>query len=263
MLKKRCKIWMSLGVGSLILLGLGLGWADRFFDRILQRAIETSATRALGTEVTLGGLQLRLTKGVLTFTDLEIANPPGYHSQRLLILERGTIHLKTLSLMSKRVEMTSVQLDHIQLLWEQQGRDNNLQDFLDQLPTRNKQHPPSRPLFIEVLDVTRAEVKAPLGASNRQESELVLQLNPIRLTDLGAQEDLGLGVLTRRIASALVTCTLEQGSEVFSQGLVSPLRNTWDAGLNLWRKAVDLGRDIHQHLETQQQESGVTVTDAQ
>ena len=239
---------MISGLAVVTLGLLCLVWGDRAMDRILKRTLEDATTRTLGVDVTIGDVELSLLDGALAFENLEIANPEGYQGETLLSLKHGAILLDVSSLLSDRVEITSIAMDRLQILWEQKGGRNNLQDLIKQFPPRDPEQTSSKSLHIQVLEMNQAVVEAQLLPLPGQMSRVTMQLPTIRLTHLGAQDALDLEALTRQIISALITCILEQGVEEFPSTLMSPLRQTVQSGVEWFKDAVHLDQGIQNFI---------------
>lgn len=231
-------MWGIFVLLALMILG-GL-WGRWALHRGLQRFIEDSATQALGVDVEIESLHLGLWGGTLTFKDLTIANPAGFQHEHLLSLKQGAILLDVTSLLRDRIEISSVSLDGMTVLWEQQGANSNLQTLMDQLPARDSTRGPSRPLHIRSLEMKHARVEVQLPSLPGQDEGVTLELPPMHLSELGTQDALDLRGLVRKLVSALVTQIMEQGAEELPAAIVAPLKNSLHSGLKFLRGMKDL-----------------------
>lgn len=258
-MKQRRKTWIITGLISLTLLMIILLWGKRALNDTVQKAIEYSATEALGVNVTVGAVKLSLLDGVLALSDLRIANPPGYHNPTLLTLKRGTVVLKVSSLLEPTVKVTSMVLDTVDVVWEQKGLDNNLQQVIDHLPARNSDEGTGKTLRIETLDLNQATVQAELLPLPGQVKPLTLTLSPIHLTNLGREHPMDLRALARRVLSALVTRILAQGRKSFPIDLMKPLEKTARVGLQFFKDAGVLGENL---LNPPEKKEGIKSRDS-
>ncbi len=235
---------MIVGLIGLTLVIIVVLWGHRILNRTVQKAIEHSASQALGVDVTIGALDLSWLNGVLTLSDLRIANPPGYQNKALLTLKQGSVVLEVSSLTRDTVKVTSVVLDTVDVIWEQKGLDNNLQDVIDHLPARDSTGVNGKALQIQILELDRAMVKAQLLPLPGEMNAITLKLTPIRLTNLGSQSPMDLRALARRVLSALVTRILEQGAKAFPADIMKPWQDTARSGMQFLKDAGELGETI-------------------
>jgi AsmA protein len=134
-------VLLALGVLGAIALWL-------FVDPNRYRAdIEKAARQHTArTLVIRGPLQLKLFPWLaLSVRDLELSNPPGYGSQPFLTVQNASIGVKLLPLLGKRVEVSRVALDGVNINLVSRGEDNNWKDLSESKESAAKEPTAKRP----------------------------------------------------------------------------------------------------------------------
>ncbi|KKM22129.1 hypothetical protein LCGC14_1628510, partial [marine sediment metagenome] len=103
--------------------------------RAIKAAVESAATKSLGVDVSIGNIGLAILKGGVTIDDLIVQNPPGYKHENLLELGHGAVSVNIMSLLKDTVHIREIKLDGLNMVIEQKGFSNNLQDLINSLPT--------------------------------------------------------------------------------------------------------------------------------
>ena len=71
------KVLIALGIIVVLVAG-GFTYVYLNLDELVETAIETAGSRALGTQVAVGSVALNLTGGTAEIYDFTIANPQGF-----------------------------------------------------------------------------------------------------------------------------------------------------------------------------------------
>ncbi|MBA7716964.1 hypothetical protein ES703_126049 [subsurface metagenome] len=114
----------------LILVIAALVLIDIFGERAVKIGIEAAATKTLNVGVSIDEVELSIMGGKLGIKNLSINNPAGYQHDKLLELKYGEIQVDVKSLLSDVVNIREIKLDGINLVLEQKGFSNNLQDII-------------------------------------------------------------------------------------------------------------------------------------
>lgn len=197
-----------------------------FADKALKLAIESAGTKALNVGVTVSNVDLSILGGRLGFQGLVIDNPPGYQHERLLELSGAKIAVETRSLLSHVVNIKDIRLDGVNVALEQRGiSSNNLQDVMKSLPAKNKQtsEPDGKKLHIDSLEITNAKVNVKLLPVPGKADTLTLTLAPIKMTDLGGENDLDAITLSRTVLLAIAGGIAEQGADLLPTEMLGSL----------------------------------------
>lgn len=98
-------------------------------NQFVAGAIETYGSAATGTDVSVGGVELSLTKGRGDVKGLTIGNPAGYSTDYFLKIDDITLVLDLGSLSGRVPVVGEVRVDAAHLNAEQQGQATNLTDL--------------------------------------------------------------------------------------------------------------------------------------
>jgi len=213
---KISKVFRWFLVVFLILIVAGLFGVHFFGARVLRHGIEIGATQALNVGVSVGGVELSVLGGRAELSELVIHNPPGYQHEHLLKLGRGQVKLRVFSLFSERVEIEQVKLEEVELVLEQRGLEsNNLQDILGHLShTEQPAEASKKKLHIGELEITSVTVHVKLLPILGKADTIILNLSPIRMTNLGSDNKLDTAVLSEKILLAISGGIIEKGIDV-------------------------------------------------
>jgi hypothetical protein len=243
-LVKKILKWTVL---SIIILLLVL-WAvcDFLGERILKMGIETAATKALGVGVYIDDVDLTIFKGTVGIKDMIIKNPPGYTYKDLLELGYGRIKVSIGSLLGDTVHIEELKLYGINLVIEQKALSNNLQDIISSIPAKDKQEsvPSGKRLQIDNLEITDIKIKVKLLPVPGKADTVTLNLAPIRMSNLGADNRLSTAMLSSRIMLAIADGISKQGVGILPDEIVNTMKSTLDKTLNLGKAASKEGKKL-------------------
>ena len=123
-----------LGLAFLLCL-LAVGAVVAYFqiDRLAKEAIERGGSYALGSPTRLEAVTLRLIRSELELNRLRVDNPPGFTDPHFIQVERGEIHLKPASLLSRRVTVPRIELDGLTLHLEHSSAGTNYEKILENI----------------------------------------------------------------------------------------------------------------------------------
>lgn len=255
-MKKPSRILYIGSMAILVLIVLALVAVGLFANSALRVAIESAGTKALNVGVSVKEVDLSILRGKLGFQNLTINNPPGYNHDRLLELNQANIAVETKSLLSDVVNIQGIRLDGVKIVLEQRGiSGNNLQDIIKELPGAENEpsEPSGKKLHIDLLEITNAEVNIKLLPLPGKVDTIPLKLSPIKLTDLGNDNDLDAVALTRTILLAIAGGIAQQGADILPDemlgSLVSELKNVGalpgvlvDTGAKILEAGTDIGK---------------------
>lgn len=180
----------------------------------LKAGIETAASKALNVAVNIDDLDLSIFQGRVSFEDVVIDNPPGYEYDKLLELGEATVAVGIGSLLSDTVNVREIILDGVNVVVEQKGLSNNLQEVINSIPKSEKKpktgtEKPGKTLHIDTLEITNVTVNVKLLPIPGKADTISLKLASIRMTNL---DGLDTAQLTGKILLAIAAGIAEQGS---------------------------------------------------
>ena len=285
-MKKALKVVYIVLAGIVVLVVAAAVVVHLFADSALKAAIETAGTKALSVGVSVEDVDLSILAGRVGFQNLVIDNPPGYEHDRLLELAKARIAVATGSLLSDTVNIKEIKLDGVNVVLEQRGvSGNNIQDVIKAMPAQGTEEkgkaesePGGKKLHIDNLEITNAAVKVKLLPLPGKADTLTLKLAPIKMTDLGGDNDLDTVALSRTVLLAIAGGIAEQGADVLPTemltSLASELKNVGalpkalaveggkvlKAGKEVGEKAMEVGKDMGRDVLEGGKEVGKEVT---
>ncbi|HPS55774.1 MAG TPA: hypothetical protein PLP05_09255, partial [Sedimentisphaerales bacterium] len=159
-------------------------------ENLVKVGVETAATKTLGVDVSVKDIDISIFKGQLGMQGLVVCNPSGYDLKNLLELNKGNIQVTLKSLMQDTVKIDEIKLDGINLVLEQKGMTNNLQEILNNLKTETQPQPvekgekKGKNLEITNLEITNVKVSVKLIPIPGQTQTVDLTLSPIKMQNL-------------------------------------------------------------------------------
>jgi hypothetical protein len=225
-MKKSLKVlYVALSVVAILVIIAAIA-ISLFADNALKMAIESAGTKALSVGVRVNNVKLSILGGRLGLENLVIDNPPGYQHERLLELSEANITVSTRSLLSDVVNIKAITLDGANIVLEQRGiSGNNLQDIIKAMPSKGEQEsePSGKKLHIDTLEITNAKVNVKLLPVPGKADTLTLKLAPIKMTDLGGDNDLDSVTLSRKVLLAIAGGIAEQGADLLPTEMLGSL----------------------------------------
>ena len=226
--------WIAMLV---LVLALAVVFGGKFLvNGAVRVAVETAGTKALSVGVDVDAANLSIFGESLSLHDLTVANPAGYQNDALLKLRQGDVQVQTKTLLSDEIQIRDMRLDGMDLVVEQKGLSNNLQDVIE-AARRGDDEPTGKKLYVETLELTNVTVYVKLLPVAGQLDTVTLKLTPIKMTDLGKDETMDMAALTAKILLAIAVGIAEQGTEELPQEMIGGLTSVLGT-------AIDLGRII-------------------
>jgi hypothetical protein len=223
-----------------------------FADNAIKTTIEVAGAEVLQVEVDVTKANLTFRNGNLALQRVTIGNPPGYQHDQLLQLDNAHTTIEVKSLFSDVVKIKTMQLEGVELVLEQRGLTNNLQEIIDSIPEDVNKYSAGKELQIDVLEISDITVKAKLLPIPGKIDTLTLRLTPIKLTGLGTDQKMDVASLTAKILLAISGGIVKQGAGILPDGMVSTLGSALGKTAKLGK---DLGKGIQRLLSPQKEDS--------
>jgi hypothetical protein len=248
-MKKTAKKFVAtIGLSIIILLVLAAAIFYFFGNYLIKSGIETAATKSLGVGVTVGSIDLSIFKGSVVIKELKVRNPAGYANPNLLELGSGQVKTKISSLLGNPVEIEQVKLDDVTLVLEQKGFSNNIRDILNSLPPAGQKTDEGngKKLKIDELEINNITVKVKLLPIPGKSDTLTLHLTPIKMQNLGGDNKLDTGELSKIIVGKIAEKITKEGAGVLPQAIVTSLQASLDKSLDFSKEALKEGEELLQ-----------------
>ena len=172
------------------------------FNNIARGAIETMASKTMGTEVTIGSVKIAPWSQSVTVTDLSVANPEGFEEATFLTVP--SISVAASSLFGDTIVIDDINVDQMTVTYElnESGRTNTsvIQDNLKRSAQRSKAPSATQPIeeqqktqaakqvVIRNLQITNATVIPAISLAG-ESSKAEVSLPTITMKDLGSTEN--------------------------------------------------------------------------
>ena len=239
----------------LVLLVVLWGLTSFLSGAIVKAGVESAATKSLGVVVNIDDIDISILKSDLEINGLIVNNPPGYTNKNLLELNQGYVKTSIASLLDDTVRIKKFKLDGINLVIEQKALSNNLHDIIKSLPTKDKQESETetagKKLHIDDLEITNIKVKVKLLPIPGKRDMVDINLEPIRMSNLGSDNKLSTGVLVSKILVAIAEGVAKKGAGILPKEMIKTMKNTLDEAVGLGitltqegGKLIDKGKDV-------------------
>lgn len=263
---------LFMGLGLVILLAVaGLTWVFLNLDSLAKQVIETAGTRAMGTQVQVGSVEIDLTAGNAALNNFRVANPQGYSDQDMMRFDELAVDIELGSIGSELLRINSVRSTNPYVLYELQGSRANLDVVRERLasgePADTEPPPePAQQIELAIGEVIIAGIEGRLQA-DRLPRAVDVNLGTIELRDMqGTPTEIARQVarplvtqVSRNAASALVAATrdalegeLSERAEQAAQELQDQARSQLD----------EVEQQADEALQEQTEELGNRLRDA-
>ena len=265
-MKKIFKSLRSISLAVVIVVVVILLVIGFFIDLALEVGIETAATKTLNVGVSVSDVDLSILRGSLSLKGLSINNPPGYQHDKMLVLNKAKVSINTMSLLSDVVKIKEIKLDGIELVIEQKGLSNNLNEVIKAIPSKpkdekapeeveEKPQKAGKKLQIDTLEITNVTVKAKLLPIPGKADTVTLKLAPIKMKDLGKKEHVDVAALSSKILLAITEGVAKQGAGILPKDMIGSVKGELkrleglsetllDGGSKVLEEGKDLGKEI-------------------
>lgn len=180
------KVLIAIGV-ILVIVAAAFWLLFSNANNIIKEQIESQGTHFLGTQVTVFSVDLALSEGRLTISDIDVENPTGYSNSDAFSL--GSITLDLGGATSEPYVIQEVSLNSPEILYEldSSGKGNLmvLKDNIQQALPKAKETPPQEPgvnplLIVENVVIEAAKLK--LNFENLPTGEVELEKKAYEVT---------------------------------------------------------------------------------
>jgi hypothetical protein len=225
--------------------------AGMYFYRniLVEKAVESGSTYALGVDTNLGSARLAFGGGSIQLNDLAVDNPPGFAADDFLTLRRGLFDVDAGSILDKEVVVDSFVIEGVTLNLEQVDGKGNYQVLLDNIRKLDMSSSGESRKFrfdlIALRDITVTGALSLLGKKN----EKSFTLDNFTLRNVGGDHGATIGQVTATVVKALISKALSSGSGLLPDGLGKNLSDLKNQGLdNVKTEGLDKLKDLGKSL---------------
>ncbi|MBU8932560.1 MAG: AsmA family protein [candidate division Zixibacteria bacterium] len=210
-----------------------LGLVTIFFVRnaLVERAVETGCTYALGVETDLGSASLEIGGGSLELKNLNIANPEGFEGDNFLSFRRMMFDVEAGSVLDDEIVIDSFIIEGVELNLEQIDKMGNYRILLDKIKQLDmgESSDEEQKLSIGLVALRDIQVTGSLNLLGKS-YEKSYTVENISIRDVGSDGGATIGELAATVVQALTTKALSAGSGVLPEGFGKDLSDLKDEG---------------------------------
>jgi hypothetical protein len=193
-----------------------------FADSVITRAINRAGYKVVNVDTRVEDTDLCIRKGILTLNGIELKNPEGFKSPRMIYVERLSLVISPQSLFREKILVKKVEIRGADLTYEAGGfGQSNLSVFVEDLKKQmnrrrlnNGESGRSKKLVtIDHLYVDGGRVT--LSAVFSKGKGIILPLPAIDIHDIGKDRKMGISEavaeVLKKLGRAALAATDEQG----------------------------------------------------
>ena len=163
---------LKVVVWVVVVLAVLLLCAELFLGKAIKGGVNTFGSKLLGVEMQVEDVDFSLLRGRVTLEKLHVGNPEGFDAESLLDLEKATVDLDMGTLFSDPMVVESIDVQGMDVTYEQNLTENNIGRLLDNLNAgkeekeeeeeKEESDKPAKKVVIKKFDVTESHVKIAL-----------------------------------------------------------------------------------------------------
>ncbi len=237
----------------LVLLVVGAAVALLFYaDQAVKIAVEKGGTYAMGVNTTLGGADVGVVSGSLALSDLRIANPAGYKSDRFFGLGSGSVSVSLASLRQPIINIPTLDLSDISLNLERSADKANYQVIMDNLKRfesgGSKEEKPAgdeKRFVIQHVTIRNVKVHVDMLPQGGALTTVNIPIDLVELRDVGtAGKGVPMAELANIIVKALLAVVAEKGPGLIPGEILGDLTSGLSQLQNLDQLGIKLQSTI-------------------
>lgn len=210
-------IFISLGV-IVVIVAAAAYFMFSNLDSIVKGLIEEFGSKAAGTKVQVGEVDISLSKGKATIKKLTVANPPGYSSNPAIALGQISIDIDTSTGVVKEIYTSEANIN-----LEQKGETSNIQELKknveketspkDAKKEGQKQTPEEKPKSegTEIkINLVRIENTQVIITSSEGKKEAEVKIKSIELRNLKGTPEAVAEQILDQLTQGIMVSTVQQ-----------------------------------------------------
>jgi hypothetical protein len=254
-------LWGVLGLIALV--AIALTGALVFLNPIVKSGVEKGATYATGTETKLGAVDAGLFAGRFAFTDLTIANPPGFRDEPFVHIGNAHAQWDNGTILSDEIVIDTFAIDGVDVNLERANGKTNYGAILDHLqslagPEKAAQKPSSSPakkLSIKHIEIKNVKAGLHLSGVPVVSGSMNVSVPLVKIDDFhsdGSTQEI-VAKLTSQLVHAVLQSSLDAGKNIFPADMLKDL----DASLKSLTHTVESqAKDVMKGLEGDLKQGG-------
>lgn len=207
-------------------------------DSIAKAGVEKGGAYALGVKTRVDSVSVSLLSGHLGLSGLEIDNPKGYTSDRLLRSEQLGVDVKTGTLLSQVIEIPLIEIDGLDVNIERNAGGNNVSEVLNHVQSLGSGEKTTteggRRVKIDTVRLTNVVAHVQLLSGGSPVTVKIPELELKNVTE-GDSKGVLVSEVMARIFPAIIAGVLESGKGLIPTDLAGQL------GADVSKTAQSLG----------------------
>ncbi|MGA1741637.1 MAG: hypothetical protein ACO4AC_05660 [Pseudohongiellaceae bacterium] len=252
------KVLIALGVVA-VLIGGGLVLLLSNLDGLVKTAIETYGSEAVGSQVSVGSVELNLTEGSAAIYDFSVANPPGFSDQPMMSFSEVTVAIDLATIGEEVIGIKSIIARSPYVLYESANDTTNIDTVSarfagDGKATDTSDNGEESEVELRIASILIENIQAQMEGDDIP--DLNINLGDISLQNLaGTPDEIAaqiMGPVTRQISANAASALLEATAAMITQGLegaTENLSNIGELGEGLSEGIDDVGNAVEEGLQ--------------
>ena len=233
-MKRRNKI-----ITFFVLLLVAVYFCMPSMESIIKKVVHQYGSQIIGTDVSIGGVDLALSDGMAMVKNIKIGNPKGYQSPYLFYLKELDVQIDISSLASDTIIIEKINITAPEINYETDGlKKSNVSDILNNIQKNTASDSQTEPekentaagsskkVIIKSLVVTDGKVAAILG-KGALKAPITVSLPTIKMSNIGQEKQ---GSSPVETITAVITKILQTASQAV---LSANLEGLQDAAQNV------------------------------
>lgn len=207
-------------------------------ESIIKRVVHQYGSQIIGTDVSIGGIDLELSKGIGVVKDIKIANPKGYQAPNLFYLKELGVEIDISSLTSDTIIIDNITINNPEITYEMKTlTQSNISDILNNIERNTatdetaqskdnssksaKDDGSSKKVIIKQLTVSDGKVAAIVGAASLK-APINISLPTIKMNNIGQDKN---GATPVETISKVITKIMQTVSQTVVSANLSELKD--------------------------------------
>jgi hypothetical protein len=230
------KVLYALGI-IVILIGGGVVLLISNLDGIVKTAIETYGTEAVGSQVSVGSVEIDLTGGTAAIYDFSVANPPGFSDQAMMSFSEVSVAIDLDTIGEEVIGINSIVARSPYVLYESADDTTNVDTvsarFAGEEDTDDTADADSESeVQLRIASILIEDIRAQTAGEGIP--DLNLNLGDISLQNLsGTPSEIAeqvMGPVTRQVSANAASALLEATATMITEGLQDATENLSNMG---------------------------------
>ena len=231
---------------ALIVIAVAAVWLG--MDYAAKRGVESRSTAVLGVRTDIGSVSIKPFSSTVGMRGLQVANPEGYKTDRMIALGSGSVRCDIPSLLSNEVLIHEIDLDSPELTVEVKGfpPKTNIGEVMDRL--KANQPPPGQKqeqkrYKVELIRITNTKVRFSAGNGGDTKEAVLpnIELRDIKNAD---GTPVVLADIVSQIFMAMAESTVANAKGVIPDNALGDIGKSIDSAAEAFKKG-----DIRKGLE--------------